>query len=128
MSIDVEFGLKSEIRNNPVVREVDVRQRRALRRIVLLVGLVVGLSLFTVWPDGSLLQTRQRIEQLRLERAQEREENRRLRLNLEVLRSAHQIEPRARELGLRPATLADTIVLERMVDPMPADGVLALAH
>ena len=33
MSIDVEYAIKKDIRNNPVVREVDTRQKREFLRI-----------------------------------------------------------------------------------------------
>ena len=34
MSIDVEYAIKKDIRNNPVIRELDTRQKREFRRMV----------------------------------------------------------------------------------------------
>ena len=40
MSIDVEYAIKKDVRNNPIVRGVDEKQRRALVR-TLAVGVLV---------------------------------------------------------------------------------------
>ena len=51
--------------------------------------------------------------------------NRQLRLNLEALRAHDQIERRATALGMRPAVLADTLVLPRLVDDARSGELLA---
>jgi hypothetical protein len=128
MKLDIEYGIRTDIRNNPVVREVDASQRHELRRSVLLAALSVGLVLFSAWQSGRFINTSMRIESLRVERAEERIANRTLRASVEALESAERVELLAAELGMRPATLADTVFLERIVDPIPADGILALAR
>ena len=41
MSIDLEYAIKADIRNNPVIREADRRERREFQRIMLLACLAV---------------------------------------------------------------------------------------
>ena len=69
MSIDLEYAIKTDIRNNPVVRETDVRERREFRRIVLLASLSVGLALFSAFQHFETLRYGYSIEQLRQDRA-----------------------------------------------------------
>lgn len=129
MSIDLEYAIKSDIRNNPVLRETDVRERREFRRIVLLASLAVGLALFSAWQHFETLRYGYAIEQLRQDRQYEETVNRQLRLNLETLRAPQKLEQRARhELGLVSPTPADTIVIERTVLSSPSPGVVALAR
>jgi len=128
MNLDIEYAIRSDIRNSQVVREVDTQQRHEMRRIILLALLTVGLVLVSAWQDSRFFNTNKNIEQLRVERAEDRIANRRLRAAVETLESAESIRHIAGRLGMRQATLDDTVVLERMDDPMPADGILALAR
>jgi hypothetical protein len=114
MTIDAEFTLRKDIRNNPVVREHDTQQRREFRRILWLACLTVGLLLFSAWQHFEIVSHGYAIEGLKQDIAREEVVNRRLRLNLEALRTPQQIETRARrELGLAAPTDKDTIVIER---------------
>jgi hypothetical protein len=125
MSIEIEYAIKTDIRNNSVIRDVDVRQHQELRRIVLLVVVSVALLLFSALQYSRISDHRRAIEQLRIERVQERALNRQFRLNLESLRAPDQIETRAAAIGMRPATVSDTLVFERLTDTTPAGGMLA---
>ena len=49
MNIDVEYAIKKDVRNNPVVRGVDVQQRRELFRSLLVGAAVVTMPL---WPSS----------------------------------------------------------------------------
>ena len=128
MSLDIEYAIRTDIPNNPVVREVDASHRHDLHRVVLLAALSVGLVLFSAWQSSRFITTSMRIEQLRVERVEERIANRTLRASVEALESAAEVRRVATRLGMRPATLSDTVVLERVIDAMPADGILALAR
>lgn len=128
MSIDLEYAIKSDIRNNPVVRETDSRERREFRRIVLLASLAVGLVLFSAWQHYETLRYGYSIEQLRQEREFELTVNRQLRLNVETLQAPQKLEQRARAIGLVAPTAADTIVLERTYVSPPAPGIVARVH
>jgi hypothetical protein len=130
MNIDLEYAIKSDIRNNPVVRETDARERREFRRIVLLAGLSVCLALFSAWQHFETLRYGYSIEQLRQQREFEDTINRQLRLNLEAMRTPQRLEQRARrELGLVEPTPADTLIVERTILSVPSSpGVVARAR
>ena len=128
MSIDLEYAIKADIRNNTVVREIDVRQRREMWRTVFLVVLTVGTFLLVAWQRTTIQTLGMQIESLKLEQVQEREAYRQLRLNLATLQAPRLIESRARALGMRPATLEEKLVMERPDPAAQADGVLALAQ
>jgi cell division protein FtsB len=129
MSIDVEFTLRKDIRNNPVVREHDTRQKREFRRLLWLASVAVGLLLFSAWQHYEILSHGYAIESLQVDIATEEAVNRRLRLNLETLRAPQQIETRARrELGLSAPTDKDTIVIERSRSSSPGRSMVAMVH
>ena len=109
-----EWAIKKDIRNNPIVREVDRAQRREFMHTLGVAGLVIAMLLFAAWQHFEIVDTTRQMEDLRLERAAEAEVNRQLRLELEMLRSPQEIERRAvHELKMRPAAPADTLVIER---------------
>lgn len=129
MSIDLEYAIKKDIRNNPVVREQDAHQRREYRRIVSLACLGVGMLLFSAWQHFQTLDHSMNIEELRVARATEERINRKLRLNVETLRAPEVIEARARkELGLQPPTLAGTLIIERAHASSPSRTMVARAR
>ena len=129
MSIDVEYAIKKDIRNNPVFRELDTQQKREFRRIVWLACLSVALLLFSSWQHFETRRHAMSIEDLRVARAREEVINRQLRLNLETLRAPQRIEMRARrELGLVPPSLKDTVVVERARTSTPSGTLVAQAR
>ena len=127
MTIDPEYAIKKDVRNNPIVREVDLQQKRDFLRTVGVTALIVGMLLFSAWQHYKIVTTGYEVEALRQERAQELERNRQLRLDLETLRRPQEIERRAiEELHMQPASPADTIVVERVPARRGADvGVAA---
>jgi cell division protein FtsL len=124
MSIDPGFVQKQDIRNNPVIRDLDPQQRRDFRRTLLLAAAVVAMLLFSAWQHVSVMTTRFSIEQLRRDEAAEVAVQRQLRLEREMRRSPARIESRAiRELHMRPP--ADTLVIERLRATSPDKAVIA---
>jgi hypothetical protein len=130
MSIDTEFAIRRDIRNNPVLREVDSRHRGELRRYMLLVALGVVLFLFSAWQRSSVNQHLKEIEELKQSQEDEERLNRRIRLTLATFTAPETIERQAHELGLRPPSLSETMVIERLSAPPPAQatGVVAEAR
>ena len=129
MSIDVEYAIKKDIRNNPVVREVDERQRQDMRRTIGLSVLIVGMLLFSAWQSFRMVSTGIHIEKLRLQLQEEQGLSRQLRLELETLRAPHLIEERARhELHLVAPTPADTIIIERAPAAAAPRAIVASAR
>ena len=90
-SVDIEYAIKKDVRNNPIVREADRRQRDDFMRTASVWALIVLMALFAAWQHFELLQHGYAIEQLQKERADEEAINRRLRLMIETLKSPERI-------------------------------------
>jgi len=126
MSIDVEYAIKKDIRNNPVVREIDREQKRDFLRAMGVAGAIVGMLLFSAWQHFQVVARGYDIEALRVELARETNYNRQYRLELEVASRPQEIERRAKEkLRMVAATEETTIVLERVPAPPPARAIVA---
>jgi cell division protein FtsL len=131
MSIDPEYAIKKDIRNNPIVREIDQEQKREFRRTLLIVGLFVLLLLLSAWPHSRLLSTGYQVEALRQELARELELNRQLRLEWETLRRPQEIERRAiGDLHMQRPTPDNTLIIERLParSPESTRGIVAEAR
>jgi hypothetical protein len=124
MNIDGDFSLRKDIRNNPVVRDVDPAQRRDFRRTLVLAALVLAMVLFTAWQHVSVMTTGLELERLRGAEASEQTIQRRIRLEHEMRRSPQQVESRARQ-ELRMAPAAETLVIERVKPATPDKAVIA---
>ena len=66
---DFERDIKRDIRNNPIIREVDQARQRELWRSVGIGVFLVAVLLFSAWQHFELLQHGYRIEQVQQERA-----------------------------------------------------------
>lgn len=129
MSIDVEYAIKKDLRNNPVVRGVDGKQRRALVRTLGLGGLLVGLVLFSASHYYQIIAASYQVELLAKEYAEAELLNRRLRLEVESLRAPAMVERRAmRELGMVYPTAAETLLIERVRAASAPAAVVAHAR
>jgi cell division protein FtsL len=128
MNIDLEYAIKKDIQNNPVVREIDLQQKREFNRMVWSAAVIVGMLLFSAWQHFDIVNNGYQVEKLRLEKAAEESLNRKLRLELETLRRPQQIESYAiKTLRMSPPSSADTIVIERTTPSTPARSIVA-AH
>jgi cell division protein FtsL len=117
---DFEYAIKKDVRNNPIVREVDEARQRQLWRSVAIGGLLVLVLLFSAWQHFELVQHGYLMERLQRERAAEEEVNRHLKLELETLGSPSRIEDIAtKKLRLVEPTAGESIVLERVATPAP---------
>jgi cell division protein FtsL len=110
-----EYAIKKDVRNNPIVREVDRNRQRELWRSVGVGGLLVLVLLFSAWQHFELLRHGYRLEQMQKERMAEEEINRHLKLEIETLRSPSRIERLATErLHMVAPGPADASVIERV--------------
>ena len=124
--LDFEYAIKKDVRNNPIVREVDEARQRQLWRSLAIGGLLVAVLLFSAWQNFELVQHGYKLQQLQSLIAEEQEINRRLRLEVEVLRSPERIERLAKQLDLVPPAAGQAIVLERVVpSALPGASVVA---
>lgn len=122
-----EYAIKKDVRNNPIVREVDERRQRELW-ISLAVGVVLVLVvMFDAWEHFELIRHGYRIEQMQKERAAEIGVHQHLQLELETLRAPQRIERLATgRLGMIAPKSGDAIVLERVLpSEPPARSVVA---
>ncbi len=120
--LDLEFDIKREIPNTPIVREIDRTRQRELWRSVAIGVCLVAVLLFSAWQHFELLRHGYEIEQMEQERAREIELNRHLRLEIETLRSPRRIERIAtEELNLVAPTPEEAQVIERIVPAPPPD-------
>ena len=127
-SIDFEYAIKKDVRNNPIVREVDEARQRQLWRTLAIAGVLVVVLLFSVWQKVELLQHGYRIQKLQQQYAGEQEINRRLTLQIETLRSPERIEKLARELNLIAPPRDQAIVIERVTPSAPPDKSVVAAR
>ena len=120
MSEPFEYAIKKDVRNNPIVREVDEARQRELWKLVGLAGIIVVVLLFFAWPHFELIRNGYQIEQLQQERSAQEELTRQLRLEVESLRSPKRIEALATELlHLVAPGQGEAIVIERVVPAEP---------
>lgn len=122
-----EYAIKKDVRNNPIVREIDESRQAELWRSVGIGIFLVAVVLFSAWQHFELLRHGYRVEQMQQERAAEEEINRHLRLEIETLRAPKRIEALATErLHLVAPARDEAIVIERVVPPEPpAKSVVA---
>ncbi len=127
MSESFEYAIRKDVRNNPIVREVDEARQRELWRTVGLILALVLAALFSAWPHMELMVNGYRIEQLQKEKNAEEEMTRQLRLEIETLRSPKRIEALATgRLHLVAPKQDEAIVLERVVPAeLPASSIVA---
>jgi cell division protein FtsL len=127
MSDAFEYAIRKDVRNNPIVREVDEERQRELWKSVAVAGLVVVMLLVSATQHFYLLRNGYKVDELQRERAAEEEAARHLRLEIETLKSPARIEALATEkLHLIAPTSEDAIVIERVApaDP-PASSIVA---
>ena len=128
-AVDFEYAIKKDVRNNPIIREVDeARQRQLWRSMVIGVFLAIVL-LFSAWQHFELVRHGYRIERMQQERAAEEEINRQLRLEIETLRAPRRIEKIATEqLHLVAPGRDQAIVLERVTPAAPPEKSIVAAR
>ncbi|HET7536621.1 MAG TPA: cell division protein FtsL [Candidatus Didemnitutus sp.] len=122
-----EYAIKKDVRNNPIVREVDNARHRELWKTVGVAGLFVVILLIWAWQQFDILRHGYRVEEMQRERAAEEETARQLRLEIETLKSPKRIEELAtQKLHLVAPTRDEAIVIERVVPTEPpARSVIA---
>jgi hypothetical protein len=113
--MDFEHAIKMDVRNNPIVRELDQARQRELWRWMLVGGALVGVILFSLWQRFSVMRVATQIESTERDLGQARELQRRLRLDVERLSAPHRIE----QLALRNRMVrADRTTIRIIVRPV----------
>ena len=129
MSIDLEYAIKQDIRNNPVVREVDVEQKREFIRTLAWAAVMFLMLMIALLPKVTTVTTSYRVEDLRDDLAREEAFYRKYHLEMEQLLRPQLLEHRAKvELGLVEPTENDTLVIERVPPSPPANRAIVAAN
>lgn len=124
-----EYAIRKDVRNNPIVREVDERRQRELWQSIGIGCVLVLVLLFSAWQHFELLRHGYRVEQMQRERAIEEGISRHLRLEIETLRAPQRIEKLAQQqLGMIEPGPGDAVVLERVVAPRPPAASVVAAR
>jgi cell division protein FtsL len=125
-AVDFEYAIKKDVRNNPIVREVDEARQRQLWRSAGIGVLLVLVLLFSAWQHFEVLRHGMAMARIQQERAAEEEINRHLRLEIETLRSPARIERMAiQQLHLVAPTRDQAIVIERVTPAAPDRSIVA---
>jgi cell division protein FtsL len=126
--LDFEYAIKKDVRNNPIVREIDEERQQQLWRTAGISAVLVLVLLFSAWQTFELIRHGYDIQRLERERASEEEINRHLRLEIETLRSPRRIEEMAiRDLKLVAPDRDKAIVIERVTPSAPPEkSIVAL--
>jgi cell division protein FtsL len=119
--VDFEYQIRKDVRNNPIIREVDHQRHRELWRWMLIGGFLVGVLLFSAWQHFVLLRHGYQVEQLERERAEQEEISRKLRLEIETLKAPKRIEDIAtQQLRMVAPSPQDAVIIERVAPPVAA--------
>jgi predicted XRE-type DNA-binding protein len=130
MSIDLEYAIKQDVRNNPVVREVDREQKREFVRMLGGAALAVAVLIFVVAPKTSSASLGHHVEDLREALAQELEVQRHLRLQLATELRPQALQQRATtELKMVEPSEQNIVVIERVpASPKASRAIVASAR
>jgi len=113
--MDFEHAIKMDVRNNPIVRELDQARQRELWRWMLVGGALVGVILFSVWQRFSAMRVATEIESVQRDLSKAAEQHRRLLLENEQLSAPQRIERLATKQRMVHADHATT----RFIAPSP---------
>jgi cell division protein FtsL len=115
-----EYAIRKDVRNNPIVREIDRDRHRELWRSTLVGLFVVAVFVFSVWHRLELLRQGQSLDSLQKQLALKEQTLDRLSANRERLQSPKRIEREAKErLHMVFPDPADSEVIPRVKPGSP---------
>ncbi len=121
-----EYAVRKDVRNNPIVREVDAERQAEMWKSAALWALPLVAVMFWTWQHFEIVRHGYRLEEVQRERSVEEDAGRHLRLDIETLRAPARIEALARKQSLVTPTREDAVVIERvMAAEPPAQSVVA---
>jgi cell division protein FtsL len=127
--MDFEYAIRKDIRNNPIVREVDEARQRQLWRSAGIGVVLVLVLLFSAWQHFEVLRHGMAMARVQRERAAEEEIKRHLLLEIQTLRSPERIEQVAiQRLRLVAPTRDQAIVIERVTPAAAPDKSIVAAR
>jgi hypothetical protein len=126
--MDFEHAIKMDVRNNPIVRELDQARQRELWRWMLVGGALVCVILFSLWQRFSVMRVATQIETTDRELSAARERQRRLRLDVERLSAPSRIEQLALRAHMVRADPTTTLIIVRPAATAGSEQVVAHAE
>ena len=122
-----EYAIKKDVRNNPIVREVDRERHREMWRSLAVGSFLVAVLVFFVWRHNELLFSGYEIGDIQSARVEQEKFNEALRLEIETLKSLSRLEIFAKnDLRMIVPAPEDRGVIERVVfRDSPSSSVLA---
>jgi hypothetical protein len=126
--MDFEYAIKMDVRNNPIVREIDETRQRELWRWMLVGVALVAVVLFSLWQRFSVMRIGADIERMQHALQEEREVSGQLRLEVETLSAPRRIERLAagKPLYMVLPDRASTQILERATSAAPPPGAVVV--
>jgi cell division protein FtsL len=125
---DFEYAIKKDVRNNPIVREIDEARQRQIRRSLAIGAVLVVVMLFSAWQNAVLVQHGYKLQRLQEELEAEKVINHRLNLEIDTLSSPERIERLAEKMKLVAPTQERAIVIERVTPAAPPDKSVVAAR
>ena len=121
-----EYAVRKDVRNNPIVREVDAERQTEMWRTAALWALPLIATMFWTWQHFEIVRHGYRLEEVQRERLTQEDEARHLKLDIETLRAPARIEALARKQSLVTPAREDAVVIERVIAAAPpAKSVVA---
>ena len=118
-----EYAIKKDVRNNPIVREVDRTRQREQWQWAGIGAVLVVVLLLPAWQHWQLLRQGFDLEPMKRTAAEEEEKGRQLRLEIETLSSPQRIEHMAIDkLHMVHPSTGESIVIERVQPSEPPDS------
>ena len=124
MRVDAfEYAIKKDVRNNPIVREVDRERHRELWRTIYIGLFLVAVLVFSSWRLFLLKHHAVRLDYLQHQIEQQQRESVRLKDVYQKLRSPARISAYAREqLHMVEPGPGDQLIIERTGPGSPPPG------
>jgi len=125
--LDFEYAIRKDVRNNPIVREVDRDRFREMWWWAFIGVLFVGVLLFSALQHFELIRYGYRLEKMQEETAAEERARRHLTLEIQALRAPQRLERIATsQLRLVSPTPDRSVIVERVVtSPPPGKALVA---
>ena len=122
-----EYAIKKDVRNNPIIREVDAARHREQWQWAGITAVLVVLLLFLAWERSSFIDNGYRRDELQRSLKAEQDLTRQLRVQWEELIAPRRIEDLAmNRLRLVHPKQGETVMLERAAPAEPpASSVVA---
>jgi cell division protein FtsL len=122
-----EYAIRKDVRNNPIVREIDQARLREQWKLLAVAGFMALFGVFYGWQHYELREHGYRLEEMQRQRASEDDIAQHLHLEIETLKSPARVEALAlNDLHLVAPSTDEAIVIERVVPAAPpAKSVVA---